>query len=147
MDQNGDKQIRTHESPMGGTMRLGEYPFEPLKGSKLQKAYGNNEIYYERHRHRYEANPKYKAALEEAGMIISGQSNGLIEAVELKDHPWFVGVQFHPEFTSHCYLFDQNSRAKLRTFSQSVNSRSLLVSVLPPVIFMISWMMRVCHQL
>ena len=53
----------------------------------------------------------------------------------------------NPEFTSHRYLFDQNSRAKLRTFSQSVNSMSLLVSVLPPVIFMISWMMRVCHQL
>jgi CTP synthase len=101
MDQSGNKQIRTHASPMGGTMRLGEYPFEPLKGTHLQKAYGNNEIYYERHRHRYEANPKYKEALEKEGMIISGQSDGLIEAVELKDHPWFVGVQFHPEFTSH----------------------------------------------
>ena len=101
IDQSGNKQLRTHESPMGGTMRLGEYPFEPLKGSKLQKAYGNEEVYYERHRHRYEANPAYKEALEKAGMIISGQSNGLIEAVELKDHPWFVGVQFHPEFTSH----------------------------------------------
>jgi len=101
IDQNGDKQLRTHKSPMGGTMRLGEYPFEPLKGSNLQKAYGNEEIYYERHRHRYEANPSYKERLEEAGMIISGQSNGLIEAVEIKDHPWFVGVQFHPEFTSH----------------------------------------------
>ena len=101
MDQSGNKQIRTHESPMGGTMRLGEYPFEPLKGTHLQKAYGNNEIYHERHRHRYEANPKYKKVLEDAGMIISGQSDGLIEAVELKDHPWFVGVQFHPEFTSH----------------------------------------------
>ncbi|MFX4284458.1 CTP synthase [Aliarcobacter butzleri] len=101
IDQSGNKQLRTHESPMGGTMRLGEYPFEPLKGTKLQKAYGNDEVYYERHRHRYEANPKYKEALENAGMIISGQSNGLIEAVELKEHPWFVGVQFHPEFTSH----------------------------------------------
>ncbi|RZV13138.1 CTP synthase [Aliarcobacter butzleri] len=101
IDQSGNKQLRTHESPMGGTMRLGEYPFEPLKGTKLQKAYGNGEVYYERHRHRYEANPKYKEALENAGMIISGQSNGLIEAVELKEHPWFVGVQFHPEFTSH----------------------------------------------
>ena len=101
IDQSGNTQLRTHESPMGGTMRLGEYPFEPLKGTHLQKAYGNDEIYYERHRHRYEANPKYKEALENAGMIISGQSNGLIEAVELKDHPWFVGVQFHPEFTSH----------------------------------------------
>ncbi len=101
IDQSGDTQLRTHESPMGGTMRLGEYPFEPLKGTHLQKAYGNNDVYYERHRHRYEANPKYKEALEKAGMTISGQSNGLIEAVELKDHPWFVGVQFHPEFTSH----------------------------------------------
>ena len=101
MDQSGNKQLRTHKSPMGGTMRLGEYPFEPLKGTNLQKAYGNEEIYHERHRHRYEANPAYKEKLEEAGMIISGQSNGLIEAVEIKDHPWFVGVQFHPEFTSH----------------------------------------------
>ncbi|WP_417333179.1 CTP synthase [Halarcobacter sp.] len=101
IDQSGEKQLRTHKSPMGGTMRLGEYPFEPLKGTNLQKAYGNEEVYYERHRHRYEANPAYKERLEEAGMIISGQSNGLIEAVEIKDHPWFVGVQFHPEFTSH----------------------------------------------
>ncbi|OCL84160.1 CTP synthase [Arcobacter porcinus] len=101
IDQSGHKQLRTSKSPLGGTMRLGEYPFEPLKGSKLQKAYGNNKEYFERHRHRYEANPKYKEALEKAGMIVSGESNGLIEAIELKDHPWFVGVQFHPEFTSH----------------------------------------------
>lgn len=101
IDQSGEKQLRTHESPMGGTMRLGEYPFEPKEGTNLKKAYGNDDIYYERHRHRYEANPKYKEALEKAGMIISGESNGLIEAVEIEDHPWFVGVQFHPEFTSH----------------------------------------------
>jgi CTP synthase len=101
IDQSGNKQVRTKKSPMGGTMRLGEYPFEPLKGTNLQKAYGKEEVYYERHRHRYEANPAYKEKLENAGMIISGQSNGLIEAVEIKDHPWFVGVQFHPEFTSH----------------------------------------------
>jgi len=101
IDQSGNKQLRTRKSPMGGTMRLGEYPFEPLKGSKLQKAYGNEKKYFERHRHRYEANPKYKEVLQKAGMIISGESNGLIEAIELKNHPWFVGVQFHPEFTSH----------------------------------------------
>ncbi|GGD48279.1 CTP synthase [Malaciobacter pacificus] len=101
IDQSGEKQLRTHKSPMGGTMRLGEYPFEPLKGSKLEAAYGKDGVYHERHRHRYEANPAYKEKLEEAGMIVSGQSNGLIEAVEIKDHPWFVGVQFHPEFTSH----------------------------------------------
>lgn len=101
IDQSGHKQLRTSKSPMGGTMRLGEYPFTPLKGSKLQKAYGDKDQYFERHRHRYEANPKYKDALEKAGMIVSGESNGLIEVIELKDHPWFVGVQFHPEFTSH----------------------------------------------
>ncbi|QOG13257.1 CTP synthase [Arcobacter sp. FWKO B] len=101
LDQSGNKQVRTSTSPMGGTMRLGEYPFEPKKGTKLQAAYGNEKIYYERHRHRYEANPKYKEALEKAGMVISGQSNGLIEAVEIAEHPWFVAVQFHPEFTSH----------------------------------------------
>jgi len=101
MDQSGQKQLRTHKSPMGGTMRLGEYPFTPADGTHLKKAYGNEDTYFERHRHRYEANPKYKEALEEAGMIVSGESKGLIEAVEIKDHPWFVGVQFHPEFTSH----------------------------------------------
>lgn len=101
LDQSGNKQLRTSTSPMGGTMRLGEYPFEPKQGTKLQKAYGNEKIYFERHRHRYEANPKYKKALEDAGMIICGESNGLIEAIEIKDHPWFVAVQFHPEFTSH----------------------------------------------
>jgi CTP synthase len=101
LDQNGNTQVRTHSSAMGGTLRLGEYPFIPLKGSKLQQAYGNKDKYFERHRHRYEANPKYRKVLEEHGMIISGESNGLIEAVEIKDHKWFVGVQFHPEFTSH----------------------------------------------
>jgi len=101
MDQSGNKQLRTHQSPMGGTMRLGEYPFNPKVGTKLKSAYGNNETYFERHRHRYEANPAYKDRLEEAGMIVSGESDGLIEAVEIKGHPWFVGVQFHPEFTSH----------------------------------------------
>ena len=101
IDQSGNSQIRTHSSPMGGTLRLGAYPFTPKKGSNLQAAYGDGDEYFERHRHRYEANPKYKEALEKNGMIISGESNGLIEAVEIKDHKWFVGVQFHPEFTSH----------------------------------------------
>jgi len=99
LDTTGDKQIRTHKSPMGGTLRLGSYPFESKKGSHLEAAYGKG-ISHERHRHRYEANPEYKEVLEKNGMIITGQSNGLIEVVEIKDHPWFVGVQFHPEFTS-----------------------------------------------
>ncbi len=99
IDFSGDKQIRTTKSPLGGTMRLGEYECNTLEGSNLAKAYDDSTI-YERHRHRYEANPKYRTILEENGMIISGESKGLIEAVEIPAHPWFLGVQFHPEFTS-----------------------------------------------
>jgi len=99
MDNTGNNQIRTHESPMGGTMRLGSYPFKTKKGSNLEEAYGEG-ISDERHRHRYEANPIYKDVLEKAGMSITGESNGLIEVVEIPKHKWFVGVQFHPEFTS-----------------------------------------------
>jgi CTP synthase len=99
IDANGEHQVRTTTSPLGGTMRLGEYKCEVKEGSNLYKAYNSN-IIYERHRHRYEANPKYREALESSGLEVTGESNGLIEAVEVKDHPWFVGVQFHPEFTS-----------------------------------------------
>jgi CTP synthase len=102
LDQSGKTQIRTHSTPLGGTMRLGSYACKTKKNSNLRKAYENQEIIHERHRHRYEANPKYRESLEKNGMIITGESeeNGLIEAVEIKDHPWFLGVQFHPEFTS-----------------------------------------------
>ncbi len=100
IDQNGEKQIRTHTSPMGGTMRLGEYECQTKEGSKLQAAYKGQKVIRERHRHRYEANPKYREILEKNGLLISGESKGLIEVVELEKHPWFVGVQFHPEFTS-----------------------------------------------
>jgi CTP synthase len=99
IDASGAKQIRTTTSPMGGTMRLGEYECDTKEGSNLREAYGSSTI-FERHRHRYEANPQYRDALELNGMEITGESNGLIEAVEVKDHPWFLGVQFHPEFTS-----------------------------------------------
>ncbi len=102
IDTSGKKQIRTHTSPMGGTMRLGEYACKVKRETKLWEAYEYQDTIYERHRHRYEANPAYKEALEAKGLIVSGESEeGLIEAVELKDHPWFIGVQFHPEFTSH----------------------------------------------
>ncbi len=100
LDQSGMAQLRTHTSPMGGTLRLGEYPCETKDGSILQKAYGGAKIIHERHRHRYEANPTYRKQLEDAGMIVTGESNGLIETVEIPTHPWFLGVQFHPEFTS-----------------------------------------------
>jgi CTP synthase len=99
IDASGSKQVRTKTSPMGGTMRLGEYECETKEGSKLREAY-DAPIIFERHRHRYEANPEYREVLELNGMDITGESHGLIEAVEVVDHPWFLGVQFHPEFTS-----------------------------------------------
>lgn len=100
LDQSGDTQLRTHQSPMGGTLRLGEYPCDTKDGSIIREAYNGEKTIYERHRHRYEANPAYREELEKAGMIVTGESNGLIETVEIEGHPWFLGVQFHPEFTS-----------------------------------------------
>ena len=100
INQSGETELRTHTSPMGGTLRLGEYPCDTKPGSLLREAYSGTETIYERHRHRYEANPTYRRELEEAGMVVTGESNGLIEAVEIPSHPWFLGVQFHPEFTS-----------------------------------------------
>ena len=85
----------------GGTMRLGLYPARLAAGSKAHAVYGD-EVIYERHRHRFEVNNRYRALLEGAGMILSGQSpdGRLVEIVELRDHPWFVASQFHPEFKS-----------------------------------------------
>jgi CTP synthase len=85
----------------GGTMRLGLYPAKLTPGSKAAEAYGQ-EVIYERHRHRFEVNNRYRQTLEGAGMLLSGQSpdGRLVEIVELKDHPWFVASQFHPEFKS-----------------------------------------------
>ena len=100
IDSSGNKQLRTHTSPLGGTMRLGAYECDIKEGTLLSKAYNGKKKVYERHRHRYEANPAYKEEYEKNGLIVSGESKGLIEVVELKDHPWFMGVQFHPEFTS-----------------------------------------------
>lgn len=100
IDASGEKQIRTHQSPLGGTMRLGSYKCNIKPNSLLSKTYNGAKTIKERHRHRYEANPKFKDEFEKNGMIISGQCDGLIEAIELKDHPFFLGVQFHPEFTS-----------------------------------------------
>ncbi len=85
----------------GGTMRLGLYPAKLTPGSKAAAVYGH-EVIYERHRHRFEVNNRYRQTLEAAGMLLSGQSpdGRLVEIVELKDHPWFVASQFHPEFKS-----------------------------------------------
>jgi CTP synthase len=85
----------------GGTMRLGLYPARLTPGSKAATVYGS-ELIYERHRHRFEVNNSYRPLLEAAGMVLSGQSpdGRLVEIVEIKDHPWFVASQFHPEFRS-----------------------------------------------
>ena len=86
---------------VGASMRLGTYPCKIKKGTKTSKIY-KDEIIYERHRHRYEVNNNYKEELEKGGLIFSGMSpdNNLIEMIEVKDHPFFVASQFHPEFKS-----------------------------------------------
>ncbi len=85
----------------GGTMRLGSYDCTLTKGSHAFQAYGKTDI-TERHRHRYEFNNTFKEKLETVGLLATGMhpSRNLVEIVELKDHPWFVGVQFHPELKS-----------------------------------------------
>jgi len=89
---------------MGGTMRLGKYPCRLTPTSKAWEMYGADEV-WERHRHRYEVNPEYVPLFEEKGMVVSGKSPDriFVEVVELKDHPWFLACQFHPEFKSKPY--------------------------------------------
>jgi len=88
-------------SKMGGTMRLGSYRCDLKPGTLIHAAYGEDVI-HERHRHRYEVNSRYVQSFEDCGMIASGSNpdTDLVETVELKGHPWFVGVQFHPELKS-----------------------------------------------
>jgi CTP synthase len=99
--KDGEKQQRHAESDLGGTMRLGSQTCVLEKGSLAHQLYGATEI-VERHRHRYEVNDNYIEDLEKAGLKITGRSahEGLVEMVELPEHPWFVACQFHPEFTS-----------------------------------------------
>ena len=82
-------------------MRLGAYPCALKTGSKAREIYGRSQI-SERHRHRFEVNNAFRDQLEKAGLVFSGTSpdNSLAEIIEIKDHPWFIGVQFHPEFLS-----------------------------------------------
>ncbi|MDR2030475.1 MAG: CTP synthase [Puniceicoccales bacterium] len=106
-------------SNMGGSMRLGSYPCHVARHSLLSRVYGGQERVDERHRHRYEFNGHYRTALEDCGMAISGvHPGGLVEAVEVVAHPWFVGVQFHPEFRSKPHgphpLFREFIAASLR---------------------------------
>jgi len=99
--KGNEKVTRSEETDLGGTMRLGAYPARLKEGSRVAEIYGSNDI-SERHRHRYEVNADYIDRLEACGMSFSGLSpNGTLpEIVELKDHPWFIGVQYHPELKS-----------------------------------------------
>jgi CTP synthase len=107
----------------GGTMRLGVYPCVLKPGTKAAAAYATGEV-MERHRHRFEFNNKYRSLLESAGLVISGQSpdGRLVEIIELRDHPWFVASQFHPEFQSRPNrphpLFRDFIAAALHTFRE-----------------------------
>ena len=100
-ERTGSTQRRDESSDKGATMRLGAYPCRLEKDSFAYKAYGEENI-SERHRHRYEFNNDFKAQLVEAGLVVSGTSptGDLVEIIEIKDHPWFLGCQFHPEFKS-----------------------------------------------
>ena len=102
-DRRGEVERRSEESDLGGTMRLGGQQCRLHPGTLVREMYGRD-IIIERHRHRYEFNNNYRAPLAEAGLVVSGESidGQLVEVVELprEVHPWFIGCQFHPEFTS-----------------------------------------------
>jgi CTP synthase len=101
MAADGSIEKRDAGSDLGGTMRLGGQLCNIEPGTLAHEVYAADQI-IERHRHRYEFNNNYRDLLAEAGLVISGQSsdNSLVEMIELKDHPWFLACQFHPEFTS-----------------------------------------------
>lgn len=99
-NQAGEREERSEKSDVGGTMRLGGQTCHLVSDSLVRKLYGKDVI-VERHRHRYEVNNNLLPQIEKAGLVVSGRSNdNLVELVELPTHPWFIGCQFHPEFTS-----------------------------------------------
>jgi len=102
IDVMNEQKNLIKEKKFGGTMRLGAYNCELLPGTRAYEAYGKKNLISERHRHRYELNNDYRQKLEECGLIASGinPEKNLVEIVELKDHPFFVATQFHPEFKS-----------------------------------------------
>ena len=99
----GAVETRVASDDLGGTMRLGEQPAHLMPNTQAYQLYGT-EVIHERHRHRYEVNPAFIEALTQAGLVVSGYSEKqnvqLVEMIELPTHPWFIGCQFHPEFTS-----------------------------------------------
>ena len=121
-DKDG-KKIKGTDKDLGGTMRLGSYDAKLKENSLIKKIYRSKTI-KERHRHRYEVNISYKAKFEKNGLIFSGLSPDyrLPEIVELKNHPWFIGVQFHPEFKSRPFnphpLFSSFIRAAKKKYAK-----------------------------
>ena len=117
--RDGKVETRAENGDLGGTMRLGAYPAKLAEGSKIAECYGATEI-EERHRHRYEVNVGYRERLEAAGMRFAGMSpdGELPETIEYPDHPWFIGVQYHPEYKSKPFdphpLFSSFIAAALR---------------------------------
>lgn len=101
LDASGNKEQRTEDSDLGGTMRLGSQLCHLIEGSLAHQCYGSTEI-YERHRHRYEVNNTLRTQIEEAGLRVSGLSTDkqLVEMIEIPEHPFFIAGQFHPEFNS-----------------------------------------------
>jgi CTP synthase len=101
VNQGGLLEQRSEVSDVGGTMRLGAQKSR-LRRESLSRAVYGTDIINERHRHRYEFNNTYMDLLQDAGMLIAGKTidGNLVEVVEIPDHPWFIGCQFHPEFTS-----------------------------------------------
>jgi CTP synthase len=100
--RGNELERRSQKGDLGGTMRLGAYPASLRRGSRVSAVYGGATEISERHRHRYEVNTTYKDRLEQQGLRFSGLSpDGILpEIVEYEDHPWFIGVQFHPELKS-----------------------------------------------
>lgn len=123
LDDDGNIAFRSEGTDLGGTMRKGSQITNIAKNSNLRSIYGKDKI-SERHRHRYEVNNKYVERLEGAGLVISGRStdNKLVEAVEIKEHSWFIACQFHPEFESN----PRNSHPLFKSFIESaVANKSL----------------------
>ena len=118
---------------LGATMRLGTYPTKIIDNTKAKSIY-NEEIIYERHRHRYEVNNKYREELETNGLVLSGVSpdNDLVEIIELNDHPFFMGTQFHPEFKSRpnrpSKIFYEFIKAVVNNSSEEIKDNSKIPS-------------------
>jgi CTP synthase len=124
-EKTGSIQVRDIDSAKGATMRLGAYPCKIKNDSLAHRAYGVTDI-SERHRHRYEFNNDYLERLEKNGLVISGASpsGDLVEIIEIEDHPWYLGCQFHPEFKSRPMKSHPLFREFIRASLARKNSRS-----------------------